>query len=171
MGTSPRGNPRPYVRGSPGQVPGAGLDGPGIPAIISTSVSTVVPSSVCHIPDLHGLVVRGRGTEVGGVVAVKYGDLTGKEVWCVREAAGVPCRSRGIAYCARTDTLLVADGENRRVLVLRPSDGSLLHGKLHVQNTRDVHVMGSTVIIVTDSEILLHPLDEYLTGETCLDMV
>ena len=52
---------------------------------------------------------------------------TGETVWEVKgEVDGKMCEPHGTLYSSRHQALLIADGRNRRVLVLEPQDGSHL---------------------------------------------
>ena len=50
----------------------------------------------------------------------------GKVVWEVKEVDGMETSGHGVIYSHKYDVLLVADGSNRRILVLQPESGEHL---------------------------------------------
>ena len=77
-----------------------------------------------YIPSPHRLIVL---TYWGDSIIRAVGAETGENVWEVNgEVDGVQCQPCGMQFSPQHQVLLVADGENCRVLVLHPGDGSHL---------------------------------------------
>ena len=110
----------------------------------------MVLSSLCYVPEPYNLVIW--GIESRNIIkAVRYG--THSQVWKVTDLLGVKCRPQGMVYSARHDVILVADGNNHRLLVLHPSDGYLITAILFPEEIRDVHVLNDNVLIFEPNKI------------------
>ena len=80
---------------------------------------------MCYIPSPHKLLVFSDNTPDNIIRAVSA--ETGDKVWEVKgEVDGKMCSPHGMLFSPQHQALLVADGRNRRVLVLHPGDGSHL---------------------------------------------
>ena len=120
--------------------------------VIRRSQPFMVLSSLCYVPAPHNLVVW--GIESRNIIkAVRYG--THCQVWRVTELLGVKCRPQGMVYSARHDVILVADGDNHRLLVLHPSDGYLITAILFPEEIRDVQLLNDMVLIVEPNKLIV----------------
>ena len=80
---------------------------------------------MCYIPSPHRLIVLSDNYEPTIILSVSA--ETGEKVWEVKgEVNGVECNPHSMLFSPQHQVLLVADGENSRVLVLHPGDGSHL---------------------------------------------
>ena len=81
--------------------------------------------SMYYIPSPHKLLVFSDNSPPGVVQAVSV--ETGEKMWKARwDFAGMISCPHGMVYSPKHQALLVADGPNRRILVLNPKDGSQL---------------------------------------------
>ena len=76
----------------------------------------------------------------------------GKVVWEVKEVDGVETRAHGVIYSHKYNVLLVADGSNRRILVLQPESGEHLQT---IDLSSDVHSAWQ-LFMHRDQLILVH---------------
>ena len=75
---------------------------------------------------------------------------TEEVLWEVKEAEGLECNPHGMVYSHRHNVLLVADGKNKRLLVLQPTGGSCLQ-TIDVSSQVDCvwfpHIYGDQLIV------------------------
>ena len=128
----------------------------GLADIVKRSQPFVVLSSLCYIPEPQNLVVWGIERR-NMIKAVRYG--THCQVWKVTELLGVKCRPQGMDYSARDDVILVADGNNHRLLVLHPSDGYLITAILFPEEIRDACVLNDRVLIIAQNKINCYSIE------------
>ncbi len=83
------------------------------------------PNGLCFVPAPNRAVVI-CDDDVNVIQAVSC-DVKDKVIWEVKdEVGGKVCKPYGLLYSPKHQVLFVADGRNKRVLVLDPKDGSLL---------------------------------------------
>ena len=91
---------------------------------------------MCYIPAPHRLIVL---TWWQDSIIRAVSAETGEKVWEVKgEVDGVQCDPHGMLFSPQHQVLLVADGRNKRVMVLHPGDGSHLQT---IQLDREVGVI------------------------------
>ena len=104
-----------------------------------------VPYSMHYIPSPHRLIVLSLNIPPTTIQAVSA--ERGEKVWEVKgQVDGVECNPHGLLFSPQHQVLLVADGTNKRLLVLNPGNGS------HLQTIQLGHVLDDDVI----TELCLH---------------
>ena len=107
-------------------------------------------TGMCYLPAPHHSIVLSIASEaIIRAISVDRNEIS----WEVTgEVDGLRCNPWGLMYSARHGALLVCDGDNRRIVVLEPSDGS------HRQTLPVPGSTGSTYDIAShdDRIVLLH---------------
>ena len=77
---------------------------------------------VCYIPVIEMIVISCPSPPV-----IRTVSLTSQILWELTGSVdGAACEPHGLVYSQRHDALLVADGQNKRILVLQPESGRCL---------------------------------------------
>ena len=107
-------------------------------------------TGMCYLPAPHRAIVLSIASE--GVIRAISVDRNEISWEVTGEVDGLRCNPWGLIYSARNGGLLVCDGDNRRILVLEPSDGA------HRQTLPLAGSTGSTYDIAShgDHIVLLH---------------
>ena len=107
-------------------------------------------NGMCYLPSPHRTVVLSMASDsVIRAVSVDHDEF----VWKINgEIDGAMCNPWGMVYSNKHDALLICDGDNERVLVLDPRDGS------HLQTVPLPHRTGPVydVNLHDDQVVLLH---------------